>query len=404
LLFVLLTMTWCWGESQPERFETAKAFYIANYQKRRRPGQTIEGFQKALARVPAAALRAVAQAVRARLQQVFADRLVVDRFIPIGCDGSRLACPRSQELEQRLGVSSHDGTPPQLWVTALVHLSTGLLWAWRLGTGSASERQHLLQLLATLPRSALLVADAGYVGYDLLETLVNRRISFLIRFASHAGVYAVEPRRPGRWRDGPIDYWPKKIQRQHRPPLRLRLLRLRGRKADVWLLTNVFDPAQLSLPTAGRFYRWRWGNEGLFRTYKRTLGKVKLMSRTLALAHREAEGSLLAVQLLLAHGALVLPRPNTSRPALPSARQVLLAIRAEIRNQTGMYLGPRQQRSYRQRLRQARRDARRQRTNKVRRSWTTRADHRPPEPPHILKMGTILKERLAKMLEKAKAG
>jgi len=26
-------------------------------------------------------------------------------------------------------------------------------------------------------------------------------------------------------------------------------------------LTNVFDPAQLSLPTAGRFYRWRWGNE-----------------------------------------------------------------------------------------------------------------------------------------------
>ena len=128
------------------------------------------------------------------------------------------------------------------------------------------------------------------------------------------------------------------------------------------------------------------------------------MSRTLALAHREAEGSLLAVQLLLAHGALVLPRPNTSRPALPSARQVLLAIRAEIRNQTGMYLGPRQQRSYRQRLRQARRDARRQRTNKVRRRWTTRADHRPPEPPHILKMGTILKERLAKMLEKAKAG
>src|SRR5437870_4980996 len=54
LLFVLLVMTWCAGDSQPERFETARAFYVASYQKRRRPGTTCEGFQKALARVPVA--------------------------------------------------------------------------------------------------------------------------------------------------------------------------------------------------------------------------------------------------------------------------------------------------------------------------------------------------------------
>jgi hypothetical protein len=29
-------------------------------------------------------------------------------------------------------------------VTALVHLRTGLLWGWRLGKGTASERGHLL--------------------------------------------------------------------------------------------------------------------------------------------------------------------------------------------------------------------------------------------------------------------
>src|SRR5262249_20165783 len=39
------------------------------------------------------------------------------------------------------------------------------------------------------------------------------------------------------------------------------------------------------------------------RTYKRTLGKVKLVGRTVKQVHREAEGSLLAVQLLLAQAA-----------------------------------------------------------------------------------------------------
>ena len=52
-----------------------------------------------------------------------------------------------------------------------------------------------------------------------------------------------------------------------------------------------------------------------FRTYKRTLGKVKLQSRTVALVHREVEGSLLAVQLLLTQGtfALSMLSQKTSR-------------------------------------------------------------------------------------------
>ena len=84
LLFVLLVMTWCAGDSLAERFETARAFYVASYQRQRRPGKTLEGFQKALARVPAPALRRVAAAIRGRLEQVFARRLVVDGFVPLG--------------------------------------------------------------------------------------------------------------------------------------------------------------------------------------------------------------------------------------------------------------------------------------------------------------------------------
>ena len=409
MLFVLLLMTWCAGDSLPERFETARAFYVACYQRRRRPGKTVEGWQKALARIPASALRVVAAALRRRLQHVFAKRLLVDGFIPLGCDGSRLQCCRSQELEQHLLVKRKkrkankkrkdaDDASPQIWVTALVHLSLGLLWSWRLGKGTASERHHLVQLLPILPPRTLLVADAGFIGYALLKKLAKSGVSFLIRLSPLAPLYTADRIVQRRFRDGVFLYWPQREQRKGQPPVRVRVLRLRSRGKDVWLMTNVFDAAQLSPQSASRFYRWRWRNEGLFRTYKRTLGKVKLMSRSVAMAHREAEGSLLAVQLLLAQGALALPAAVSDQPLQPSARKVLLEIRAEIRNVTGMYLGPRQFRTYWERLQQIRCDLRKARRDKVRRRWPGRADHKPPGPPKILRMGTILKDLAEKML------
>jgi hypothetical protein len=435
LLAVLLVMTWCAGDSLPERFETARAFYVALHPRRRRPGKTFAGFEKALGKLPVPVLRAVARALRDRLTQVFAQRFWVDGFIPLGCDGSRLACPRSRELEQRLGLgkkknkkkrkkkvapvcasvplepgpaakgdtSRRPAAPPtpQLWVTAVLHLGLGVLWSWRLGTGNANEREHLRLLLTSLPRGALLVADAGYVGYELMAGVKAAGLSFLLRLSSRAPLYVPDKSTLKKYREGLVYYWPQNIHDKDLPPLPVRLWRIRGEEADVWLITNILDEKRLPRHTAGRFYRWRWRNEGLFRTYKRTLGKVKLMSRTVAQVHREAEGSLLATQLLLAQGALALPAAATSKVVLPSARKVLLEIRAEIRNVTGMYLGPRQAQSYFERLKQARWPDRQQRSSKVRRRWPGRQDHKPPGAPQILKMGTILKDKMEKMLGNA---
>jgi hypothetical protein len=347
--------------------------------------------------VPLAALRLVAVAVRRRLAQSFGERWLVDGFIPFGCDGSRVQCPRSQQLEERLPSGSTDGPPPQVWVTALVHLSLGLLWSWRLGKGTANERAHLRQLLTTLPRGALLVADAAFASYELLQALATAHLSFLIRLSSRAPLYVPDKSTLRHYREGLVYYWPQTAQKQELPPIPVRLIRLRGPKVDVWLITNVLDEQRLSKKTTSQFYRWRWRNEGLFRTYKRTLGKVKLLSRTVALVHREMEGSLLAVQLLLAQGAVALHQAG-EKNLLPSARMILLEIRTEIRNVTGMYLGPRQRQTYWQRLQQARGDARRRRGDKVRRPWPSRQPHRPPRAPTILKMGTMLKELMDKTL------
>jgi len=394
LLLVLLLMTWCCGDSQAERFETAKAFCITCLPKRRRPGRTVQGFQKALAKMPTRVLRVIAAGIRQTLASRLAAHWRDDGFIGIGCDGSRVECPRTAELEQRLGQAAKEGSAPTIWVTALVHLRLGLPWAWRIGKGTASERAHLLQMLDRLPQAALLVADAGYFGFELARRLVEKRVCFLLRMSSNVTLYTKERVVMERFREGVVYYFPGQKDQQSQP-LRLRLLRIRGKKKknDVWLLTNVLEPKRLSATTAARFYRWRWENEGQFRAYKRTLAKVKMVSRSVRLVHREAEGSLLALQLMLAQGALA-QRPVASKTAEPacSPRKVLLAIRDEMYGRLR-----RGHAKYYERLQNAKRERRERTSAKAIRSWPRRKPHKAPKPPKLLKLTAEKKARISRL-------
>ena len=81
LTFVLLALTWCTGDSVPECFETARAWYVAGYQSRKRPGVTCSGFLKALVGLPTPVLRSLAAGVRRRIFTLFGERL---RYREIG--------------------------------------------------------------------------------------------------------------------------------------------------------------------------------------------------------------------------------------------------------------------------------------------------------------------------------
>jgi hypothetical protein len=395
LVLVLLLMTWCCGDSQPERFETAKAFCVALLPKRRRPGQTVQGFQKALAQLPTRVLRALAAGIRKVLAARLAGRWFDQGFIAIGCDGSRLECPRAVELERRLGQANKDRAAPSLWVTALVHLRLGVPWAWRVGKGTASERSHLVQMLPLLPAAALLVADAGYCGFEVAKQLVQQQVSFLLRMSSNVTLYTEQAVALAHYREGLVYHFPAQRQKLE-PPLRLRLIRVRARKKkdDVWLLTNVLDRQQLSAASAATFYRRRWENEGQFRAYKRTLAKVKLVSRTVRLVHREAEGSLLALQLMLAQGVLAVspPRGRGEVEAVCSPRKVLLAIRQEM---YGLLRGGHAM--YSERLRQAVRERRQRTSAKAVRAWPRRKPHKAPKPPHLRTLTAAQKALISRL-------
>ena len=105
---------------------------------------------------------------------------------------------------------------------------------------------------------------------------------------------------------------------------------------------------------------------------------MKLSSRTVRPAHREAELSRLATQLLLAHADLAL-RPAmkaTAGVAVISPRAVLIEIRREMKRTAN-----RRVRCSRDRLCGCRAADRKQTSPKAAREWPRRKPHRPPRPP-----------------------
>ena len=257
ILWVLMLMTWIKGDSEKERFLSARNFFVGEHDHEKRPGGTWAGFQAALRRLPIPVFRALAEGLRQQIGGRWIERLRVGGWLPIGCDGSRLECPRSEQLERRLGQAGKDDSAPMVYVTALALLPLGLLWAWRLDKGTGSEHKHLTQMLPTLPEKSLLVADACYLGYDLYRSILAAQAAFLVRMSSRAYLYTENGVAIKRFKEGWVYYWPGHAQEQKKPPLRLRLLRVPGKKADVNVIDfdglHLHSPKMIfDLPAGGR--------------------------------------------------------------------------------------------------------------------------------------------------------
>ena len=69
--------------------------------------------------------------------------------------------------------------------------------------------------------------------------------------------------------------WPEHAVRSQQTPLRLRLVRVKIGRTEMWLLTSVMDKSKLSLDQIRELYKQRWGIEVEFRGLKQTLDKGK---------------------------------------------------------------------------------------------------------------------------------
>jgi hypothetical protein len=147
-----------------------------------------------------------------------------------------------------------------------------------------------------LPKRSLLVADAGFTGYELLERIDKANQRCLLRVGSNVhllkelGYYEQEG-------ESTVYLWPEKFQ-PDKPPLVLRLIVLEQGKKKMYLLTNELDETALSDAQAAIFYQMRWGVEIFYRSSKQTLGHRKMLSRTAATCEAELHWAMLGIWLL----------------------------------------------------------------------------------------------------------
>ena len=104
LLWILLLTTYCCGDNLPEKFEAARGFYVVCCPKRKRPGKSFSGFEKAITKLPMPDPAGIGGGNSGPIRRsIFREKWKVGNFIPFGCDGTRQNCPRTEELERRLG-------------------------------------------------------------------------------------------------------------------------------------------------------------------------------------------------------------------------------------------------------------------------------------------------------------
>jgi hypothetical protein len=188
---------------------------------------------------------------------------------------------------------------PQMWLTLMWHVGSGLPWDWRRGPGDSSEREHLLSMLDGLPAQSLVAADAGFVGYEYWKALIDSGRHFVIRVG--ANVRLLKGLGYVRRRKDIVYLWPDAALKKKTPPLVLRLTRFQTTKQTVYLVTDILDEQTLSDSQLVEIYKRRWGVEVMFRSFKQTFQQRKLRCHRWENAEVELDWSLIglwAVSLL----------------------------------------------------------------------------------------------------------
>jgi hypothetical protein len=314
-------LLWAWSDKQTLglRFTKSRQMACKMFGARKKPAGSYQAFLKLLVRWTPSLAELLTEAFRKRMKERFPKRLRIAGFWAFCVDGSRMALPRTKSNEaaysayrKRSGkkrrsrrkkprdkAHTKKANSPQLWLTVLWHLGTQLPWSWRMGPSDSSERSHLLDMIADLPRRALLVADAGFTGYNLWRALLDAEHELLVRVGS--SVKLLKNLGYVRPNNDLVICWPDRAAAKNQKPLVLRLVVLRDKGHPVYLVTSVLDKKRLSDQEVAMLYGRRWGIEVFYRHLKQTFERSKLRSRSNDHAAVEAEWSLLGLWAMTLH-------------------------------------------------------------------------------------------------------
>jgi hypothetical protein len=196
-----------------------------------------------------------------------------------------------------------------------------------------NERVAARDLLAPLPVGSLILADLGYFGFQWFDDLTDGGYHFISKLRQKTSCEVVHVLAQGPTPHGPVRdelVWLGTYRADQAKHLVRRVTVPVGRTTHVYV-TNVLDPAVLSIADLVRLYARRWDIESAFKTVKRDLGLHLLWSAQWELILTQLWGVLLLAQIASALRAEVARRAGID-PALVSLTLLLRDLPLLVRD------------------------------------------------------------------------
>jgi hypothetical protein len=357
-----VALLWTWSDKDKlaltKRFVHARKIFMRAWGSASPPASSYQAFTKILRKWTTPLVLALAAVLRQRMREDLKQNFTIAGFEVFAVDGSRLELARTVSLEARFspkrkkrskrkgkvktkkgsgkrarntkrptvtsGSNDKRANSPQMWITVMWHVGTGLPWDWRTGPSDSSERDHFRQMIAGLPDKALVTADAGFAGYEYWRALLRSGRRLLIRVGSN--VKLLKTLGYAKENEGTVYLWPDKAAAKNHRPLELRLIKVHTGKHPMYLVTSIMDDKELSNKQLAELYKKRWGIELFYRHFKRTFDRHKLRSHSADNAQIEADWSVVGLWAMSAHAQYELGKQGVP-PHKISIAQMLSAYR-----------------------------------------------------------------------------
>lgn len=301
LVVVALLMHWASGRSLAERFRLARACVVEIHPTRKRPGEGYNGFVDCLGRPSQRLLETLSAALRRRVVELAGAGYRTFGFVVFGVDGTKSQLPRSDSNIDHFKIVNKKHSGPEMMLCGLFHVATRSLWSFVHGLSDGSERAMLAQMLPCLPDDSLVLADAGFVGWNTITALLGAGQHFVIR--AGANVRLLTQLCHVQTRGDIVYLWPAYQQKKNLPPIVLRLVMVSDqRNRQMCLLTSVLDDKRLSDAQIIELYTMRWHVEVSYRWLKVSLHGRKLLSTTAGHAKLEMDWTLMSLWVLTLMG------------------------------------------------------------------------------------------------------
>ncbi len=393
VFWMAILMAWSAEQTLQARFEAMREVLHSLFPKWT-VGKSYTGWYEAQLKWMTPLRSALSKRLQEQMQRMAGRHWQREGWCALAVDGSRFECPRTEANERALGCAGRAKTGPQLFVTTLWHMGTGLPWDFRIGPGTSSERRHLEEMLPTLPRQALLVADAGFTGYELYRRMLAAKQNFLLRVGANVHLLRKLGYVAQEGRDT-VYLWPEKNWRE--PPVVLRLIEWCPGKKKMYLVTNVLDKKALSTQSAAVFYEMRWGVEVFYRSLKQTLQKRKMLSHSPEAAKCELTWALFGIWLL----ALMSVAKIIARGGNPLSWSAAMARNRVRQSMRWVVTGRREDRALLHDLARSTQDGYARHGSKKARNWPHKKNDPPPGDP-IIRLANAKQRRAAQRLKAKK--